>query len=239
MTARGTRSSPAFPREAIAEERRKWVGMSSSEIARELIAAFHLSISVEDMLREKRKSFRDMVEKGLDPFPGLTEELANWADAELAVATSGSRREALLVLEKLRLPVHWKAVVTCDDVPRAKPTSGLLPARRGAAGEEPGPVHCNRRFHQRDACGSCGGNQGARRDHRVTWDPCPPAWRGRSLPPLARWSGCAVSCSPRRKGARMAARQKDRTHTLRPAPHLPRDACSRSAFQRSCRWPRA
>ncbi|MGA2762134.1 MAG: HAD family phosphatase [Spirochaetia bacterium] len=110
-----------IPREAIAEERRKWVGMSSSEIARELIAAFHLSMSVEDMLREKRKSFRDMVEKGLDPFPGLTEELANWTDAELAVATSGSRREALLVLEKLRLPVQWKAVVTCDDVPRAKP----------------------------------------------------------------------------------------------------------------------
>ena len=127
-----------IPREAIAEERRKWVGMSSSEIARELIAAFHLSTSVEDMLREKRKSFRDMVEKGLDPFPGLPEELANWADAELAVATSGSRREALLVLEKLRLPVQWKAVVTCDDVPRAKPAPDCYLRAAELLGKSPG-----------------------------------------------------------------------------------------------------
>ena len=127
-----------IPREAIAEERRKWVGMSSSEIARELIAAFHLSMSVEDMLREKRKSFRDMVEKGLDPFPGLTEELANWTDAELAVATSGSRREALLVLEKLRLPVQWKAVVTCDDVPRAKPAPDCYLRAAELLGKSPG-----------------------------------------------------------------------------------------------------
>jgi HAD superfamily hydrolase (TIGR01509 family) len=109
------------PPQAVALERQKWVGMSSPAIARELIARFHLSQSEEDMLREKRRKFREMVRRGLDPFPGLIEELALWRGVSLAVATSGSRREALLVLEMLRLPVRFEAVVTSDDVPLAKP----------------------------------------------------------------------------------------------------------------------
>ncbi|HVP17647.1 MAG TPA: HAD family phosphatase [Spirochaetia bacterium] len=109
------------PPEALAVERQKWVGMASTDIARELIARFHLSQSVEDMLREKRRRFRQLVRQGLEPFPGLADELAWWNDVPLAVATSGSRREALLMLETLRLPVDFEAVVTSDDVPLAKP----------------------------------------------------------------------------------------------------------------------
>jgi len=113
------------PSQAVSEQRRKWLGKSSGEIARELIAVFHLAQSEEDMLREKRRKFRELVRQGLQPFPGLAHELARWTDSAVAVATSGSRREALLVLETLRLPVHFQAVVTCDDVPRAKPAPDI------------------------------------------------------------------------------------------------------------------
>ncbi len=129
----------SVPREAIAEHRQKWIGMSSVEIARTLIAAFHLPLAVEDMLRRKRRKFRRMVRRGLAPFPGLTEEIAAWAAAgiPLAVATSGSRREALLVLRKLRLPVRFQAVVTCDDVPRAKPAPDCYLRAAELLGKQP------------------------------------------------------------------------------------------------------
>lgn len=110
-----------IPLEAVAEQRKQWVGMSAGEIARGLIAAFHLSQSEEDMLREKRRKFRELVRAGLQPFPGLVEELVRWTRTTIAVATSASRREAFLVLETLQLPVRFEVVVTCDDVARAKP----------------------------------------------------------------------------------------------------------------------
>ncbi len=127
-----------IPREAVAEERQKWVGMASVAIARELIARFHLSQSEEDMLQEKRRRFRQLVRKGLSPFPGLAEELSLLTGVSLAVATSGSRREALLVLEKLGLPVRFQVVVTADDVPQAKPAPDCYFRAAELLGKSPG-----------------------------------------------------------------------------------------------------
>jgi HAD superfamily hydrolase (TIGR01509 family) len=128
-----------IPREAVAGERQKWIGMSSAEIARTLIAVFSLPHAEEDMLRKKRRRFRQLVRRGLPPFPGLPEELAAWtrAGVPLAVATSGSRREALLVLRKLRLTVRFQAVVTCDDVPRAKPAPDCYLLAAELLGKQP------------------------------------------------------------------------------------------------------
>jgi HAD superfamily hydrolase (TIGR01509 family) len=109
------------PSEVVSQERQKWIGMESVAIARELIARFRLSLSTDEMLREKRRRFREMVRRELKPFPGLAAELERWSGVPMAVATAGSRREALLVLETLRLPVRFDVVVTADDVPRAKP----------------------------------------------------------------------------------------------------------------------
>ena len=47
-----------IPPEMVAQVRQKWVGMASAAIARELIAAFGLTLSVEEMLAEKRRRFR-------------------------------------------------------------------------------------------------------------------------------------------------------------------------------------
>ena len=109
------------PSEIVARERQKWVGMASVAIAQELIARFGLSQSTDEMLREKRRKFRALVRRELKPFPGLAAELERWSGVPMAVATAGSRREALLVIETLRLPVRFEVVVTADDVPRAKP----------------------------------------------------------------------------------------------------------------------
>jgi HAD superfamily hydrolase (TIGR01509 family) len=127
------------PRDAVAEERKKWIGLSSAEIARELRGAFHLALSVDDMLQRKRACYRKLVRQGLQPFPGLTTELCEWAvsGVPVAVATSGSRREAILVLKKLRLPVRLATVVTCEDVLRTKPAPDCYLLAAGLLGKSP------------------------------------------------------------------------------------------------------
>jgi beta-phosphoglucomutase-like phosphatase (HAD superfamily) len=128
-----------IPPDAVEGQRERWISMSSAEIARGLISAFPLRQSVEAVLRRKRRRFRQLVRKGLTPFPGLSEELARWmpAGVPLAVATPGSRREALLVLRKLGLLVRFEAVVTCDDVDSAKPAPGCYLLAAELLGKHP------------------------------------------------------------------------------------------------------
>jgi beta-N-acetylhexosaminidase len=125
--------------DAVAEERKKWIGLSSVEIAREVRGVFHLALSVDDMLQRKRARYRKLVRQGLEPFPGLITELREWAvlGVPIAVATSGSRREAILVLKKLRLPVRLAAVVTCEDVVRTKPAPDCYLLAAGLMGRSP------------------------------------------------------------------------------------------------------
>jgi HAD superfamily hydrolase (TIGR01509 family) len=107
--------------EIVIAERSKWIGMPSVDIARELIRAFSLQQSIEELLRQKRAAYRSLVRRDLRPFPGLPRELERWKGFPLAVATSGIRSEALLVLDILGLADTFDHVVTVDDVPKAKP----------------------------------------------------------------------------------------------------------------------
>ncbi len=120
-----------IPAETVARERSKWAGMASAAIARELIATFGLPQTVDELLREKRRRFREILHEELIPFEGLAEELSNWKGFPVALATSASRPEALHLLERLRLPIDFHHVVTSDDVARAKPAPDcyLLAAR--------------------------------------------------------------------------------------------------------------
>ena len=110
-----------IPPETVARARQKWVGMASADIARELISTFGLTQTVDEMLAEKRRRFRELLREDLKPFAGLAEELAGWKGVPLALATSATRVEALHTLERLSLPVVFDHVITCDDVARAKP----------------------------------------------------------------------------------------------------------------------
>ena len=102
-------------------ERERMTGMSTPEIAERMVRLFGLSVTADELLSRKRTIFRTMVNGELTAFPGLHEELARWRDSPLALATSSARFEAELILDHLGLQDFFDPVITCDDVPKAKP----------------------------------------------------------------------------------------------------------------------
>jgi HAD superfamily hydrolase (TIGR01509 family) len=105
----------------LAHERGHLAGMSSPDIARELIRAFGLPLSAEELVEKKRGVFRGLIETGLPAFTGLHDELRAWRKGPLALATSSARRETSLMLAAMGFDGWFEPVVTCDDVARAKP----------------------------------------------------------------------------------------------------------------------
>ena len=105
----------------VLKERARLSGMSSYDIARELILAFRLPMSVDELVSKKRGIYRGMIESGLAAFPGLAGELALWRDRPLALATSSPREETGMMLERMGFAGWFDPIITCDDVPRAKP----------------------------------------------------------------------------------------------------------------------
>jgi HAD superfamily hydrolase (TIGR01509 family) len=116
---------------AFHAEREKLAGRSSVEIASMLTAIYRLSLPPEKLLSRKKEIYRAMIAGTLRPFPGLPEELARWDGTPLALATSSSRGETTFALAQLGFAGRFKAIVTSDDVPRAKPAPDcyLLAAR--------------------------------------------------------------------------------------------------------------
>jgi HAD superfamily hydrolase (TIGR01509 family) len=106
---------------ALRAERVRMTGMSTPEIAEEMVRVFRLAVTTEELLDRKRRIFRTMVNGELTAFPGLREELARWKESPLALATSSARFEAALILDHLGFRGFFDPVITCDDVPRAKP----------------------------------------------------------------------------------------------------------------------
>ncbi len=118
------------------EARRHLAGMSSPEIARELIRQFRLPFAVEELVERKRGIFRRLIEGNLAPFHGLPDELSRWREGPLALATSSARAETTLIVAQLGFEGWFDPVVTCDDVSRAKPAPdcySLAIARLGVA----------------------------------------------------------------------------------------------------------
>jgi HAD superfamily hydrolase (TIGR01509 family) len=106
---------------AVYEERGRLMGMSSPVIAAELIREFRLAISADELFRRKRDAFRDLAGKGLRAFRGLAEEMALLRHLPIGLATSSTREEADFMLERIGFRRMFSTVVTCDDVPAAKP----------------------------------------------------------------------------------------------------------------------
>ena len=106
----------------VALERGHLAGMSSYDIARELLRIFRLPLGVEELVEKKRGAFRRLIQHGLTPFAGLRDELALWRQGPLALATSSARIETTLMLDRLGFQGWFDPVVTSDDVARAKPS---------------------------------------------------------------------------------------------------------------------
>ncbi len=106
---------------AVFEERGRFMGMSSPVIAAALIREFGLSVTTEELLRLKRDAFRAIADEGLRPFDGLHAQVARLDGVPLGLATSSTRAEVDYMLERIGFHETFSPVVTCDDVPAAKP----------------------------------------------------------------------------------------------------------------------
>jgi HAD superfamily hydrolase (TIGR01509 family) len=116
----------------VVRERSRLAGMSSTQIGEELIRIFKLSIGVDELVARKREIYRAMIVNGLEPFPGLAEELARWKDGRLSLVTSSTGWEAAMLLGHFGFEGWFNPVITCDDVQKAKPApdSYLLAIKR-------------------------------------------------------------------------------------------------------------
>jgi HAD superfamily hydrolase (TIGR01509 family) len=117
-------------------ERGRLSGMSTEEIAVELVRFFNLPIASGELAERKRGIYRQMILDGLSPFPGLPAELARWRGRPLALVTSSTRGETSLMLAHMGFTGWFDPVITSDDVPRAKPAPDcytLAMRRLGAA----------------------------------------------------------------------------------------------------------
>ena len=77
--------------------------------------------------------------EAIDPVVDFAREL-HAAGKPLAVASGGSRADVLWTLEHLRINHLFHAVLTADDVPRAKPAPDLFLAAAAVLGVA--PAHC-------------------------------------------------------------------------------------------------
>jgi HAD superfamily hydrolase (TIGR01509 family) len=122
----------------LSAERERMTGMSTPEIAENMVRLFRLSVTADELLVRKRTIFRTMVNGELAAFPGLLEELARWRSSPLALATSSARFEAELILDHLGLQDFFDPVITCDDVPKAKPAPDCYLLAANRLGMRPG-----------------------------------------------------------------------------------------------------
>ncbi len=97
------------------------VGIPAQDVARRVVETVATGYTAADVLERKRLNLRRIVASVLVPFPGLKEELALWKDVPVAVATSGTRAEALLMLEVMGIRDAFRIVVAWEDVLRQKP----------------------------------------------------------------------------------------------------------------------
>lgn len=85
-----------------------------------------------DILEAKRRTYQiylELVEEGLDPFPGARELVAacRRANLRIAVASSADRIKIEANLRKIGLPWKtWDAVVTGEDVQKTKPAPDIF-----------------------------------------------------------------------------------------------------------------
>jgi HAD superfamily hydrolase (TIGR01509 family) len=117
------------------------VGMSGKSFLREMLREIALKrrgIKLTGLENGHNKRFGRMIPT-LKPLPGARELLQHLhrSGVRVAIATTGNRKQTLLLLKKLRVP-SGTPVVTGDDVERAKPSPDIFVA---AAQALKAPIH--------------------------------------------------------------------------------------------------
>ncbi|MBI2092119.1 MAG: HAD family phosphatase [Deltaproteobacteria bacterium] len=124
------------------ELRQKIYGMRIKEIMRLLADEFKMAVDVEELTRHRNAYFMELVNKGVQPMPGLFELVENvkkWG-FKRALASSGVTEYVNEVIAQFKLNDFFEAAVTGDDVlnPKPAPDCFLLAAKK----LQVDPKHC-------------------------------------------------------------------------------------------------
>lgn len=98
-------------------------GLRIREIAQELVKYFKLDADPKELESERADVFLGLISRQLKPSKGLMEllDLLRSKGMKVALATSGVREYAELVIDRLGLKGSFDAVVTGDEVKNGKP----------------------------------------------------------------------------------------------------------------------
>jgi HAD superfamily hydrolase (TIGR01509 family) len=101
----------------------RMMGRPGTVALRIMIDHHQLDATVDDLQRETAEIFPAILDRALQPMPGLLELLDQLEQAgrPKAIATSSRRRFALDILQRFDLADRFQFVLTCEDVRSGKP----------------------------------------------------------------------------------------------------------------------
>lgn len=103
----------------------RFIGVADAEVAEILGAENGVAEESGILLKEKRTVYKTLVEKGLEPYPRIIDEIdrlrEEFPGLKLGIATSSGKGETIRMLEKCGLGGRFAVVVTADDVGTLKP----------------------------------------------------------------------------------------------------------------------
>lgn len=117
-----------------------YIGMSERAFFTALAERFGLDVPLELLLRERlARSLERLARDPLPPQPGALECLLGLvtADVPLALASSATRTQIDLVLDRLGIRARFSAIVGIDDVEQGKPAPDLFLEAARRLGREP------------------------------------------------------------------------------------------------------
>ncbi|MBI2575073.1 HAD family phosphatase [Candidatus Woesearchaeota archaeon] len=123
----------------ISEEMSKrFIGMRTSDITKELINYFGLKTSFKKAYERRTEIFLELAEKKLELLPGVMHSLESLRGKyRLAIASSGARKYIELVVSKFRLEKYFGTIVSGDDVSKGKPDPEAYLAAASRLGLKP------------------------------------------------------------------------------------------------------
>ncbi|MDO8527884.1 MAG: HAD family phosphatase [Deltaproteobacteria bacterium] len=117
----------------------KFYGMRIREIMELLIHHFQLKVGLNEFTAARNRHFMGLVAKGVGPMPGMDAILKNakrWK-MKTALATSGLKEYADVILKQFQLENYFDTIVTGSDVKNPKPAPDVFLSAAKKLGLEP------------------------------------------------------------------------------------------------------
>lgn len=118
------------------------VGIPATDNFQILKDKHRMSQSVDELHERKKEIYRELLEEGVTPMPGLFELFEYLQDKPLkkAVASSSIIKDIELVIQHLDAIEHFDAIVSAEEVERGKPAPDVFLEAAKRLGVD--PEHC-------------------------------------------------------------------------------------------------